>query len=72
MQQVYRSGNDMAHVENSVQFPEMDRFRAVLKDVLSVSKKELDRRLARDKAAKADKPKRGPKPCNGDSSILSS
>lgn len=52
---------NMLHVENSVQSPEMDRFRDVLKGVLTVSKKELDRQLAKEKAAKADKPKRGPK-----------
>jgi len=37
----------------------MDRFRAALKDVLTVSKKELDRRLAKEKPAKADRPRKG-------------
>jgi len=50
---------DMQGVENSTQSPEMDRFRAALKDVLTVSKKELDRRLAKEKPAKADRPRKG-------------
>jgi len=52
----------MLHVEKEALSPEMDRFRDALKGVLTVSKKELDRRLARDKVTNADKPKRGPKP----------
>ena len=42
----------METVENSIQTPEMDRFRDALKGVLTVSKKELDRRLAKEKADK--------------------
>jgi hypothetical protein len=45
-------------VENSV---EMDRFRDALKQVMRVSKEDLKEILAKEKAANADKPKRGPK-----------
>jgi len=37
-----------------------------LRGVLSVSKSELSKLLAEEKAASADKPKRGPKPKVGD------
>ena len=37
-------------------------FRKVLRQVLTVSKAELDRRVAADNASRADKPRRGPKP----------
>jgi hypothetical protein len=42
--------------------PEMKNFDDALRRVLRVSKEELNRRLAEEKAASADKPKRGPKP----------
>ena len=42
--------------------PEMDRFRSALKSAMQVSKEELKEILAKEKAANADKPKRGPKP----------
>jgi hypothetical protein len=48
--------------ENS---PEMDRFNAALKDVLSVSKSELKRLLAKDKKKSADTAKRESKSLNG-------
>jgi hypothetical protein len=41
---------------------EMNRFRDGLRQVLSVSKADLNRLLADDKAAKAGKLKPGPKP----------
>jgi hypothetical protein len=47
--------------ENSQESPEMDRFRDSLKAVLRVSKSDLKLMLAKDKADKAGKPKRGPK-----------
>jgi hypothetical protein len=40
---------------------EMDRFRAALKRMMQVSKEDLKEILAQEKAANADKPKRGPK-----------
>jgi hypothetical protein len=49
-------------VEKSKQSPEMDRFRSALKSVMQVSKGDLNDLLAKEKAANADKPKRGPKP----------
>lgn len=48
----------MEKVERS---PEMDRFRDALKQVMRVSKSELNQIRAQEKAANADKPKRGPK-----------
>ena len=42
--------------------PEMAHFNDALRQVISVSKTELNRRLEADRQAKADKPKRGPKP----------
>lgn len=49
-------------MENAVPNPEMDRFRSALKKVMRVSKDDLKEILAEQKAANADKPKRGPKP----------
>jgi hypothetical protein len=40
----------------------MDRFNTALKQVMRASKEDLKEILAREKAANADKPKRGPKP----------
>jgi hypothetical protein len=48
-------------VENVVPNPEMDRFRDALKRVMRVSKDDLREILALEKAANADKPRRGPK-----------
>jgi len=42
----------------------MDRFHSALKSVMQVSKEDLKEILAKEKAANADKPKRGPKPAN--------
>ena len=41
--------------------PEMARFKDALKQVMQVSKTDLKEILAKEKAANADKPKRGPK-----------
>jgi hypothetical protein len=49
-------------VEKSENSPEMDRFRSALKSVMQVSKEDMKEILAKEKAANADKPKRGPKP----------
>ena len=49
-------------MEKAYQNPEMDRFRDALKQVVRVSKEDLKEVLAQEKAANADKPKRGPKP----------
>jgi hypothetical protein len=51
-------------VENASQIAEMDRFRAALKQVMQVSKEEMKEILAKEKAANADRPKRGPKQKN--------
>jgi hypothetical protein len=48
-------------VEKSAQSTEMDRFNVALRAVLSVSKGELSKIFAEEKAQNADKPKRGPK-----------
>ena len=48
-------------MEKSEQSPEMDRFRSALKSVMQVSKEDMKEILAKEKAANADKPKRGPK-----------
>lgn len=40
----------------------MQRFESALKSVLSVSKSDMKKMLADEKAANAGKPKRGPKP----------
>jgi hypothetical protein len=48
-------------VENESKAPEMKRFDDALRRVLRVSKEDLNQRLAEEKAASADKPKRGPK-----------
>jgi hypothetical protein len=42
--------------------PEYTNFQNALRQVLSVSKTELNRRIAEEKAVNAGKPKRGPKP----------
>ena len=52
------TGRSVKTVENS---PEMDRFSDALKSVMQVSKEDLKEVLAKEKAANADKPKRGPK-----------
>jgi hypothetical protein len=45
--------------ENSAK---MDRFNTALRQVMQVSKEDLKEILAQEKAANANKPKRGPKP----------
>lgn len=42
--------------------PEFKKFDTAMRRVLHVSKEELQRRLDAEKLARADKPKRGPKP----------
>jgi len=49
-------------VEKSAQSPEMLRFNDALRQVMQVSKEDLNKILAQEKTANADKPKRGPKP----------
>lgn len=46
--------------------PEMKRFNDALRQVLSVSKGELNSRIEADRQSRADKPKRGPKPKSSD------
>lgn len=46
-----------------------DRFDAALKQILSVSKDELNKRLAAEKEFNAGKPKRGPKPRQSSPSV---
>jgi len=41
---------------------EQENFNTALREVLQISKAELQRRMEADKAAKAGLPKRGPKP----------
>jgi hypothetical protein len=53
-------------VEKSAQSPEMDRFHSALKSVIQVSKEDMKEILAKEKAANADKPKRGPKTSRAD------
>ena len=48
-------------MENAEKSPEMDRFATALRQVMRVSKAELNEIRAQEKAANADKPKRGPK-----------
>jgi hypothetical protein len=49
-------------LSESQKSPEMDRFNTALRQVLRVSKSDLNRLLAEDKADKAGKVKPGPKP----------
>jgi hypothetical protein len=49
-------------VDNEDNLLEIDRFNAGLRQVLSVSKSDLNRMLAEEKSAKAGKAKPGPKP----------
>jgi len=42
--------------------PEYEKFDSAMRQVLHVSKEELQRRLEAEKLANKDKPKRGPKP----------
>jgi hypothetical protein len=46
-------------VQNENISPEMARFNAALRDVLSISKSELQQMLATEKQESADKPRRG-------------
>jgi hypothetical protein len=47
---------------NAKQNPEYENFDNAMRRVLTVSKTELQRRLDAEKQARANKPKRGPKP----------
>ena len=49
-------------VEISDRTPEMKNFNDALRRITQVSKSDLNKILAKEKAANADKPKRGPKP----------
>jgi len=49
--------------------PEYARFQNVLRGVLQVSKADLNRMLAEEKAANQGKPKRGPKPKRSSASV---
>jgi hypothetical protein len=51
--------------------PEMDRFNAALRQVLSVSKSDLNRMLTDEKTAKLGKVKPGPKPKSSASARVS-
>ena len=51
-------------MEKSQQSAEMANFNTALRRVMQVSKSDLRQILAREKAANADKPKRGPKPAS--------
>jgi hypothetical protein len=53
--------NTVQPVEKLTRNPEMDRFRSALKSVMQVSKEDLKEILTKEKAANADKPRRGPK-----------
>jgi hypothetical protein len=48
-------------VEISDRTPEMKNFNDALRRIMRVSKSDLSKILAKEKAANADKPKRGPK-----------
>ena len=48
-------------VENSDRTPEMQNFEEALRRIMRVSKEDLTKILAKEKAANADKPQRGPK-----------
>jgi len=49
--------------------PEYTRFDSAMKQILQVSKTDLNRMLAEEKAANAGKPKRGPKPKASDRAV---
>ena len=51
-------------MEISDRSPEMQDFNKALRKVMQVSKSDLNKILAQEKAANADKPKRGPKSAN--------
>ena len=53
----------------SPQSPEMDRFHSALKSVMRISKEDMNKILAQEKAANADKPKRGPKPSHREGKV---
>jgi hypothetical protein len=48
--------------ERTQKSPEMERFSAALRGVMQVSKDDLNKLIAQDRAEKVGKPKRGPKP----------
>lgn len=63
MSEVYQQCNKrLGPVSHNEISSEMARFNEGLRQALSVSKEDLRRLLADEKAANADKPKRGPKP----------
>lgn len=51
--------------------PETQRFNEALRQVVSVSKTEMNLMLAAEKARNADKPKRGPKPKRSSAAVSS-
>lgn len=56
------SGEQVPTVQNSERSPEMNLFDNALREIMTVSKEDLKRLQDEEKAQKADKPKRGPKP----------
>jgi hypothetical protein len=52
-------------VENFEQSPKMHKFNESLRQIIRVPKEDLNEILAKEKAATADKPKRGPKRSDG-------
>ena len=52
----------MRFVENSKRPPEMVNFEDALRQIMQVSKEDLEKIQAEEEAEKADKPRRGPKP----------
>ncbi len=57
---------------NPKQSPEYMNFENALRQVLTVSKADMNRMLAEEKIANAGKPKRGPKPKTSASGHVSS
>jgi hypothetical protein len=47
--------------EKDQRSPEMNNFNSALRRIMQVSKSDLTKILVQEKAANADKPKRGPK-----------
>jgi hypothetical protein len=56
------SGEQGPSVQNSERSSEMNLFDNALREIMTVSKEDLKRLQDAEKAAKADKPRRGPKP----------
>jgi hypothetical protein len=55
------TGGSKVQVEKTTTNSEMRRFNSALRSVLKVSKSELQKMLASDKASRADRPKPGPR-----------